>query len=475
MTLSRTPIRAKIPSSVFTVLSAVAIATVAVVAPANAGSGIRDAEIEKTLREYGEPIWKAAGLDPKAIHVYIINDPSINAFVAGGQNIFMNTGTIMELDSPAQLKGIIAHETGHIAGGHLARGPEAMSKAEIPMIISMVAGIAAIAAGAPDVGMALIVGAQGVTQRELLAFSRQQESSADQAGVKYLTSTGQSANGMLEVFNKFADQEALTGNRQDPFVRSHPLSRDRIAALEAMVAASPFRNKSDSKADIETYAMLRAKLRGFIDSPEVTLRHYPESDKSQPARYARAVAYFKGADLETALAQINSLIAERPTYPFFWELKGQILVESAKPTEGVPAYRKAVELAPEEPLLQASLGAALVATEDPKMMEEAKGHLKLAIDLEPDNAMAWYYLASVYDSEGNGGMAALATAERDFAVQDMGGAMQFAKRAQKDLKQGTQDWQRANDILAVAQAQMPRQRRSSRLMPHVTFSSSMPN
>jgi predicted Zn-dependent protease len=475
VTLSRTPIRAKIPSSVFTVLSAVAIATVAVVAPANAGSGIRDAEIEKTLREYGEPIWKAAGLDPKAIHVYIINDPSINAFVAGGQNIFMNTGTIMELDSPAQLKGIIAHETGHIAGGHLARGPEAMSKAEIPMIISMVAGIAAIAAGAPDIGMALIVGAQGVTQRELLAFSRQQESSADQAGVKYLTSTGQSANGMLEVFNKFADQEALTGNRQDPFVRSHPLSRDRIAALEAMVAASPFRNKSDSKADIETYAMLRAKLRGFIDSPEVTLRHYPESDKSQPARYARAVAYFKGADLETALAQINSLIAERPTYPFFWELKGQILVESAKPTEGVPAYRKAVELAPEEPLLQASLGAALVATEDPKMMEEAKGHLKLAIDLEPDNAMAWYYLASVYDSEGNGGMAALATAERDFAVQDMGGAMQFAKRAQKDLKQGTQDWQRANDILAVAQAQMPRQRRSSRLMPHVTFSSSMPN
>jgi predicted Zn-dependent protease len=468
-------LRARILSSVFTTVVAVAIATVAAITPANAGSGIRDSEMEKILREYGEPIWKAAGLDPKAIHVYIINDPSINAFVAGGQNIFMNTGTIMELDTPSELKGIMAHETGHIAGGHLARGPEAMGKAEIPMLISMVAGIAAIAAGAPDVGMALMVGAQGVAQRELLAFSRQQEASADQAGVKYLTATGQSAKGMLEVFNKFADQEALTGDHQDPFIRSHPLSRDRMAALEQLVMASPFRDKTDTKAELDAYAMMRAKLRGFVDSPEVTLRNYPESDKSQPARYARAVAYFKGADLETALSEINSLIAERPNYPFFWELKGQILVESAKPTEGVPAYRKAVELAPEEPLLQASLGAALVATEDPKLLAEAKAHLKTAVNQEPDNAMAWYYLASVYGAEGNSGMAALATAERDFAVQDMGGAMQFAKRAQRDLKAGTQDWQRAQDILAVSQAAMPRQRAQRRLAPQLTFSGSRSN
>jgi len=457
-----------------TVLSAMLIATAAAIAPANAGSGIRDAEMEKVLKEYGEPIFAAAGLDPKAIHIYIINDPSINAFVAGGQNIFMNTGTIMELDTPSQLKGIMAHETGHIAGGHLARGPEAMSKAEIPMIISMVAGIAAIAAGAPDIGMAMMVGAQGVAQRELLAFSRQQESSADQAGVKYLTATGQTSNGMVEVFNKFADQEILSGARQDPFVRSHPLSRDRMAALEALVAASPFRDKTDSKADLDTYALIRAKLRGFVDSPEITLRHYPMSDTSQPARYARAVAYFKAADLETALAQINSLIKERPNYAYFWELKGQILVESAKPVEGVPAYRRAVELAPDEPLIRASLGAALVATEDPKMLAEAKTNLKAAINMEPDNAMAWYYLASVYGAEGNTGMAALATAERNFSVRDMGGAMLFARRAQKDLKQGTQDWQRAQDIMAVAQAQMPRERRS-RFAPELTFSGSRLN
>ncbi|MBI1211615.1 MAG: M48 family metalloprotease [Alphaproteobacteria bacterium] len=475
MILSRTPFQGRILTSLAVAATAIAAAMLAAIAPAHAGSGIRDAEMERILRAYGEPIWRAAGLDPQAIHVYIINDPSINAFVAGGQNIFMNTGTIMELDTPGELKGIIAHETGHIAGGHLARGPEAMSKAEVPMIISMIAGVAAIAAGAPDIGMAMMVGAQGVAQRELLAFSRQQEASADQAGVKYLTATGQSARGMLEVFNKFADQEALTGVRQDPFVRSHPLSRDRMAALERLVMASPYRDKPDSKAELEAYAMMRAKLRGFIDSPEVTLRLYPESDKSQPARYARAVAYFKGADLETALAQINSLIAERPNYPFFWELKGQILVESAKPAEGVPAYRKAVELAPDEPLLQASLGAALVATEDPKLLAEAKTHLKAALNLEPDNAMAWYYLASVYDSQGNEGMAALATAERDFAVQDMGGAMRFAKRAQRGLRQGTQDWQRATDIVAVSQAQMPAQRSGRHLAPHITFSGSRLN
>ena len=461
MTHSRTPVRARILSSVFSVLS-VAVGLIAASAPAQAGSGIRDSEIEKTLRAYGEPIWRAAGLDPKAIHLYIINDSSINAFVAGGQNIFVNTGTIMELDNPGQLKGIIAHETGHIAGGHLARGPEAAGKAEIPMIITMLAGIAAIAAGAPDIGMAMIVGAQGIAQRELLSFSRQQESSADQAGVKYLTATGQSAKGMLEVFNKFADQEALTGNHQDPYVRSHPLSRERIAALEAMVAASPFRDKPDSKADLEAYAMLRAKLRGFIDSPEVTLRQYPASDTSQPARYARAVAYFKGADLETALAQINSLIAERPNYAYFWELKGQIYVESSKPVEGVPAYRKAVELAPEEGLLQASLGAALVATEDPKLMAEAKVHLKLAIEAEPDNAMAWYYLADAYARSDNEPMAALATAERYYSIHAYPEAMSFARRAQSKLAEGTNDWQRANDILAISQAGAKEQRRAGR-------------
>ena len=419
---------------------------------ASAKAGIRDAEIERILRGYTDPILKAAGLDPEAVTIYIINDPSLNAFVAGGQNIFINTGMIMTLDSPNELKGVIAHETGHISGGHLARGPEAMSKAEVPMLIGMLAGIAAIAVGAPDIGMALLIGAQSVAHREVLAYSREQESRADQAAVKFMNATGQSPRGMMNVFDRFADQEALSGFRQDPFVRSHPLSRERSSALAQLVEDSPHKDKPDTLQEQADYQMMRAKLRGFIDKPEVVLRQYPTRDKSAAARYARAAAFFRSADLTRALPEIDSLIEERPGYAYFWELKGQILVESSRPKEGVPAYRKAVELAPHEPLILASLGAALLATEDQAVVEEAKKHLQRALTEEPDNAMAWYYLADAHARTGNDAMAALATAERYYALRAYPQAMNFAQRAQKRLSEGTNDWQRANDILSIAQA-----------------------
>ncbi|MCE9520834.1 MAG: M48 family metalloprotease [Alphaproteobacteria bacterium] len=430
--------------------------------PSFAKAGIRDAEIEKILRGYTDPIFRAAGLDVKAVDVFVINDPSLNAFVSGGQNVFLHTGMIMTLDTPNELKGVIAHETGHISGGHLARGPEAMAKAEVPMLITMLAGVAAIAAGAPDIGMALLIGSQSVAQREILAYSRTQESAADQAGVKFMNATGQSPRGMLGVFDRFADQEALSGYRQDPFVRSHPLSRDRISAMQGLIDESPSKDKLDTPQELADYAMIRAKLRGFIEKPQVVLRLYPVSDKSAPARYARAAAYFRSADLPRALPEIDSLIAERPTYAYYWELKGQILVESSNPTDGVPAYRKAAELAPNEPLIQVGLGAALLALEDDKLVPEAKKHLKQALQDEQDNAMAWYYLADAYARTNNDDLAALATAERYFSIGAYGEAMSFARRAQSKLKEGSNDWQRANDILSIAQAGATEQRKRRR-------------
>ncbi len=426
-----------------------------------ARAGIRDAEIERILRGYSDPIFKAAGLDEKAVTVMIVNDKSLNAFVAGGQNVFINTGMIMTLDTPNELKGVIAHETGHISGSHLARGPEAMSKAEVPMLVGMLVGVAAIAAGAPDIGMALLMGSQSIAQREVLAYSRTQESAADQAGAKFLNATGQSPRGMLGVFDRFADQEAMSGYRQDPFVRSHPLSRDRIAALQGIVESSKYKDRTDTPREVADYALMRGKLRGFIESPEVVLRLYPRSDKSAAARYARAAAYFRAADLDQAIPEIDSLIAERPDYAYFWELKGQIYVESSRPKDGLPAYRKAAELAPNEPLIQASLGAALLAASDDgdlSAVPEAKKHLQLALKSEPDNAMAWYYLADAHSRSGNDAMAALATAERYFALQGYGQAATFAQRALAKLKEGSNDWQRANDILAVAQAEAAQKR-----------------
>jgi predicted Zn-dependent protease len=333
-----------------------------------------------------------------------------------------------------------------------------MAKAEVPMLIGMLAGVAAIAAGAPDLGMALLMGSQSIAYREVLAYCRVLESAADQAGAKFMNATGQSPRGMTKVFDLFADQEALNGVRQDPFVRSHPLSRDRVALLQNLVDESPFKDKLDSQADLDEYALMRAKLRGFIETPEVVLRRYPASDRSAPARYARAAAFFRAAQLDRALPEIDSLIAERPAYPFYWELKGQILMESSRPKESVAPYRKAVELAPNEPLLRASLGAALLATEDPSLVPEAKKNLKFSLKDEPDNGMAWFYLAQAYGQTGEDGLAALATAERYYALGAFAPAASFAQRAAAKLKEGTNDWQRANDIMSIAQSEAAKQK-----------------
>ncbi|MBU6155695.1 MAG: M48 family metalloprotease [Alphaproteobacteria bacterium] len=420
-------------------------------------TGIRDAEIERILRNYSDPLFRAAGLDAKSVNIYIIKDDSLNAFVAGGQNVFIHTGMITSLKSPNELKGVIAHETGHISGGHLVRGMDAMGKAQVPMVIGMLAGVAAIAAGAPDVGLGLLMGSQSIAQREFFSYSRTQEAAADQAGVKLLEATGQSPRGMYAVFDLFADQEALSGAKQDPFVRTHPLSRERASTLRSMVDKSPFKERPDSERDQKEYDMMVAKLRGFIEPPTVVLRRYPASDQSRPARYARAAAYFRAADLERALPQIDSLLAEEPENPFFWELRGQMLVESSRPVEGLPAYRKSVQFAPDEPLLRIGLASALLATEQSASVPEAIKNLKVALRDEPENAMAWYYLADAHARSGDDALAALATAERFFSIRRYPQAVSFAQRALPSLKENGRDWQRANDIISIAQSEQGKQ------------------
>ena len=418
-------------------------------------SFVRDTETERMLRSYLDPILVAAGLNPQSVHLYLINDPSINAFVAEGQNVFIHTGLIMQLETPNQVTGVLAHETGHMAGGHLIRIAQGVRAATIPMLIGMAAGIAAIALGAGEAGQALIMGSQQIGERTFLSFTRTQEASADQAGINYLTKTHQSGRGMLQTFKKFQNQEMLTYVRQDKFARSHPASQDRIDLLERLAAASPYRDARDAPEKQYEFDMVRAKLIGYIQQPDVVFRVFPLSDTSKPARYARTMAYFHKPDMQAALKEINGLIADEPTNPYFQEVLGQIMVETGRPAEGIAPYKKSVELAPDAPLLRIAYAQAMLATEDPKLAAAAIKELEIALRQEPDNDFGWYEAAEGYARLNQPAKAALATAERYYAVGNYRPAMQFAFRAQKGLSQGTVDWQRANDILATAQAQLP--------------------
>lgn len=411
---------------------------------------IRDAEIEHIIASYVTPLSRAAHLDPDAVEVHILLDPTINAFVAGGQRIFINTGLLMRAESPNQVIGVIAHEMGHVAGGHLARTQEALSHASVPAILSMVLGVVAIAAGQGEAGAAVIAGGQHIAQRHFLQYSRTQESAADQAAVTFLDATQQSGRGLIQFLDIIGDQEALLTSNQDPYVRSHPISRERVDALQRRVEQSPYRDRKDSEQAMEQFRRMQAKLVGYIKGLPQTLRDYPETDTSIPARYARAVAYFRKPDLKKALAEIDSLIADKPDDPYFHELKGQMLFEHGHIAEAVKSYTAAVRLLPDSPLLRLGLGQTQVALEDPSVLPDAIDNLRHALSHDPGNAFAWQQLAIATGRNGDLGHSALASAERAMLLGQGRDAKHFAVRAQKVFSRGSPGWLRAQDIEQAA-------------------------
>lgn len=416
----------------------------------NSISLVRDAEIENTIRAYAAPLFGAAGLSNDAITVHLVNDRVLNAFVAGGQRIFINTGLLIRADRPAQVIGVLAHEIGHIAGGHLARLSDAFDTASTAMILSLLFGAAAAVAGSGEGAAAAVLGGQQIAERNLLAFTRAQESAADQAGASFLEQTNQSASGLIEFLRIIGNQEALMYERQDPYARTHPMTPERVAALEGRLSRSPSRNAQDTPENLERFKRMQAKLVGYLDGLPATLRKYPESDTSLYARYARAFAYFRGLDFQNAIKEVDSLIRDYPNDPYFHELKSDILLNQGKVAESLPSMQAAQRLAPNEPLLALGLGQRLVALEDNSRLNEAIDILKKVTAREPDNSAAWQQMAVAYGRTGDIGMASLASAERYLVTGSYRDALGQAERASRLMKEGTPGWLRAQDIVAAA-------------------------
>lgn len=411
---------------------------------------LRDTETERLLKSYEDPLAKADGLDPAAVRIYLVDDPTVNSFVAEGQNVFIQTGMIMYAKTPNELIGVLAHESGHIKGGHLSRDSSAISKASVPMILSMIAGIAAMAVGAGQAGMAILMAGQQVAEAQFNAFSRVQEATADQIAVKSLNATHQSAEGMLHVFQRFAAEEAMSAYHPDQYALDHPAGQDRVALLESLVDASPYKDVKDSPEASHAYLMVQAKLAGYILPAKEVFNRYPLSDKSEPARYARAMVYSRVPDLQKALAETSSLIRDEPNNPYFYEVLGQIYVNMAKPELALAPFQKSVDLLPNAPQLHVGLAAAQLATEQPDLARAALVNLKAASRYENDDPFTWYETAQAYSDLNNQPMADLSTAEQMYAAGVYPEAARFARKAQHGLAQGSSDWERANDIMAVA-------------------------
>ena len=429
--------------------------------PAAAQAILRDAETEALLREMVAPLAEAAGLQPGAVEVVLVQDPSINAFVATGQRIYIHSGLINAADTANEVQGVLAHELGHITGGHAISIYEGAGKATKVQLLSMLAAVGAMLAGAGDAGMAAMALGQQAAMGTFLSFRRDQEASADAAGVQFLSKAGITGKGSIAFFQKLQNLEFRYGYSQDDeqtYARSHPLSGDRISRLEADYRADPAWDRAPDARQQELFLRIKAKLYGYLATPRDTLTAYPEYVTSVPARYARAYAYHKESRLDEALAEADALLATAPDDPYFLELKGQILLESGKPREALEPLRRATTLTGNNPLIASLFAHALMATEDNTHLAAAEQVLKAAVGRDRENPAAWYQLGVVYGARGDIPRAQLASAEQQIMSGRPREALFNAESAERALPAGSPDWIRAQDVALQARAELERTR-----------------
>ncbi len=417
--------------------------------PAAAQSILRDAETEALLQDLMDPLVEAAGMPRGSVDVVLVHDPSINAFVAGGQRVYVHSGLINAADTANEVQGVLAHELGHITGVHAISIYDGIGKATKIQLLSMIVGIAAALAGAGDAGMGAMMLGQQAALGTFLAFSRTQEASADAAGVQYLSKAGISGRGSISFFQKLQNLEFRYSYSQDDeagFARTHPLSGDRIARMQIDYEQDPAWDRPPDAEQQARFERVKAKLFGYVATPAQTLNAYPVYMTSAPARYARAYAYHKESRMTEALAEADALIESIPDDPLYLELKGQVLLESGRPVDALAPLRRAVELTGNEPLIATLFGHALIATEDRAHLDEAETVLRAAVGRDRENPAAWYQLGVVYGTRGDIPRAQLASAEQQVMSGRPREALANAEAAERGLPTGSPDWIRAQDV-----------------------------
>ena len=415
---------------------------------------LRDTETERLFKDMARPLIVAAGLDPNSVSVVLLNDPEINAFVATGQTVYVQSGLLEATDNVNQLQGVVAHELGHVVAGDAIRSESGAKAATGISLLSLVLAAAAIAVGAGDAGMGIMMAGQRAAEGQFMAFTRGQEATADASAVRFLSKAGVSGKGILDFFGKLQNQEyRLAIYSKDSFDRDHPLNSERIEALGQTLKTDPAWAKPTDPQLEARFQRVKAKLMGYVD-PKLAVTKYPERDQSVPGHYARAYAYHLGGYPDKAQAEADALLATDPHDPYFLELKGQILLEDGKPADAIVPLREAVQRSNEAPMIAAMLGHALVATEDAKNFVEAKQILKVAVAKDNEDPFAWYQLGIIYDREGDVARAALATAERSNLENQPKMALASAQVALKGIPPGTPDYLRAQDIAMVSKAEL---------------------
>jgi len=429
-------------------LTTLAIFTLFSARPALSLSLIRDAQTESYLKKISKPIFVAAGLDNQ-IDLYIVNEDSINAFVAGGKNIFINTGTITYADSPLGLIGILAHETGHITGSHLARMSIDLQKINTQMALGYILGIATAVAGRADAGQAVLLGSSHIGERQFYSFSTKHEEAADEAALKFLDEAQISAQGLLDFFKEIKSNEKLYSDSINPYTRTHPLTSNRILRISEHLESSPYAKANLNEEWLSEFLLIKVKIEAFLKDPSTILDLY-DTD-TELGKLAVLIAKHRLGMSDDALRIFATL--KNNNTPYMQELKGQIEYESGRASAAVKTLTEVEKKLPDIALIKIELAAAIISAQNPELYDSAIDKLNTALIAERENVMGWRFLSKLYNETGNIGLSMLALAESEFFSGNYGAAIKYADRAKDELDGSGNDEAllRADDIIKTAQ------------------------
>lgn len=413
---------------------------------ANSATLINDTEIEKEITNIIMPIAKAADIPENRLKIYIVRDDSFNAFVRGGEDIFVYTGLLKQIKNPNALRAVVAHELGHTIGGHMVQISQRMHDEIVRALIIQTLGVGLMVAGGnPSAGAGVMAGATGIAQQSLLSFSRDEERMADDMAIDLMIRANQNPNGLIEVFEQMRDISGEFESRINPNRINHPLTSERMNNAKLKISKLkkiPTQQKSAIAQENKNYEILRAKLIGYLDTDKNVIIKYPYTDKSDAAIYARAIANMQSGNLDTAKTGTQTLIARNPNNPYYYELLGDIEYQYGAYDDSVASYEKSLKLTKNAPQIETAL--ALVLSERNKLgdKERAKELCKRVILTEP-SPLSYWILARVTD----GGESDWAMAEYYNMNGDKKNAKKYAKSAQKKSKKDSPEYIKSEDIL----------------------------
>ncbi len=413
---------------------------------ANAATLINDTEIEKEITEIILPVAHAANIDSKRLKIYIVRDDDFNAFVRGGEDVFIYTGLLKRIKNPNALRAVVAHELGHTIGGHMVQISARMHDEIIRTMIIQALGVGLMVAGGnPTAGAGVMAGATGIAQQSLLSFSRDEERMADDMAVDLMVKSNNDPNGLITVFEQMRDMHGELETRVNPNRINHPLTRERINNAKTKISKLkkiPTKSQSQIKNENDEYEILRAKLIGYLDNDKNVITTYPYSNKTDSAIYARAIANMRGGDLKTAKTGTQTLIKRNPNNPYYYELLGDIEYQFGAYDDSVEAYEKSLELSKNAPQIETALALVLSERNKPGDKQRATELCKHVILIEPAPLPYWI-LARVSD----GGVSDWAMAEFYNMNGDKANANKYAKSAQKKSKKDSPEYIKSGDIL----------------------------